>query len=325
MHKPVEFKPNGNDLKKVFYYYGLEFEDKMLCPFHNDSNPSFHANLETGFFNCFACGVSGDAFRFVQLANEKIDELSQLILYHTILNSSKVKKLKLDTARSSKSKTSKEVNREYDLELSHDFYFGLKTIDWRKEDSIYKDYMLQRGFTEKVLNLCKAKLTQTDKNYPLVFPVFDMDEFKGYVCRTTNKVIEKNRKYLYNKGFSRNDTLVGRYNSEVVVICEGYMDALKLRQFGLKYVVAIFGWKITTKQIEKLKAMGVKTIISALDIDAPGKKGTEYLKNYFEVVRFKFPDGVKDPGDLNEKQFKIAYRKTKISYRRRINVNSKQD
>lgn len=32
---------------------------RALCPFHNDRNPSFTANLKTGAFICFACGVSG--------------------------------------------------------------------------------------------------------------------------------------------------------------------------------------------------------------------------------------------------------------------------
>lgn len=314
--KEFEFKPDGNDLKKVFHYYGLDFDEKMVCPFHDDNRPSFHVNFNEGVFHCFACEVSGNAFQFVKLANPKVTGLNQLILFHAILNSDKVKHLKVNK-RGSKSKTEKQQGKELHFEQSYDYYFGLRSIDWRNEDNIYKDYMLKRGFTEDALNLCKAKLTYTNDKYPLIFPIFDMDEFKGYVCRTTNKEIEKHRKYLYNKGFSRNDTLVGRYDNDVVVICEGYMDALKLRQYGLKYVVAIFGWKITHKQIDKLKARGVRTVISALDMDRPGRKGADYLANFFNVVQFKFPEGIKDPGDLNEKQFKVAYRETKKAFRRR--------
>ncbi len=35
-----------------------------LCPFHDDHNPSFSANRETGLFHCFACGKSGSIFDF---------------------------------------------------------------------------------------------------------------------------------------------------------------------------------------------------------------------------------------------------------------------
>lgn len=318
MSKQVFFEPNGNDLKRVMYYYGIEIDDKMICPFHDDNHPSCHINFDEGVFHCFACGASGDAFQFVKLANPSISDLNQLILYYAILNSKKVKGLILGKMRTSNKKESdKRAEHLQDLEFSHDFYYGLKTVDWEWEDDPVKDYMLSRGFTEETLNKCKAKLTYTDKNYPIVFPIYDLDKFKGYVCRTNVKRVEKKRKYLYNKGFSRVDTLCGNYDNEVVVLCEGYMDKLKLEQHGLKNVAAIFGWKITGKQIDKLKSLKVKTIISALDTDGPGRKGTDYLKNFFEVVEFQFPKGAKDPGDLTSDQFKVAYQKTKKVYRSR--------
>ncbi|MGH7198363.1 MAG: CHC2 zinc finger domain-containing protein, partial [Candidatus Omnitrophota bacterium] len=36
-----------------------------LCPFHNENTPSFSVNDERGFFHCFGCGVSGNAFTFL--------------------------------------------------------------------------------------------------------------------------------------------------------------------------------------------------------------------------------------------------------------------
>lgn len=309
------FSPNGDDLKRVFYYFGMPLDDKIVCPFHDDNNPSCHINFDEGVFHCFACGVSGNAYEFVNLATPKLNGLRTLLLYHAILKSDKVKKLKLSKLRESKQKKGKRIDLQNDLEIASDYYFGLKTIDWKKTDSPYKDYMVKRGFTMKALNLTKAKLTYTSDSYPIIFPMFDNGDFKGFVCRTTNPKIEQRRKYLYNKGFSRVDTLAGNYKGDTVVLCEGYMDQLKLRQFGLTNVAAILGWKITSKQIDKLKARGIKYVISALDTDGPGKKGTEYLKNFFEVIRFQFPKGVKDPGDLNKKQFDLAYAKTKKLYR----------
>jgi putative DNA primase/helicase len=41
-------------------------EVQVLCPFHEDRNPSLSINLKTGLYNCFGCGASGDVFSFYQ-------------------------------------------------------------------------------------------------------------------------------------------------------------------------------------------------------------------------------------------------------------------
>lgn len=326
-YKPYTFEPDGNDLQKVMFYYGLEVDDpesRIICPFHDDNRPSMQINLDEGIFHCFACQVGGDAFEFVRLVHSEISGRSQLILYFMILNSKKVNKLKLNNVSANvvERKERSEENKEQEQIMALDYYEGLRTDDWGKVDSIYKDYMIDRGFNTSILNYAKAKLTITDDNYPIVFPIYDNGEFKGYVCRTTNKKVERTRKYLYNKGFSRNSTLGGDYTKKVVVVTEGLFDALRLKQYGLDQVVAIFGWKITKNQIDKLRDQGVTTIISALDLDKPGKEGTDYLRNFFDVIEFQYPlyiegtkELIKDPGDLTEKQFKKAYSKTKKLFR----------
>ena len=44
---------------------------KGNCPFHSEKTPSFHVNLDKGFFHCFGCGVGGDVFKFLEL-HEKV-------------------------------------------------------------------------------------------------------------------------------------------------------------------------------------------------------------------------------------------------------------
>ena len=54
--------------------YDIAVEEKgqkkmARCPFHGDGNertPSMSINDETGYYKCFACHASGDAFSFVQ-------------------------------------------------------------------------------------------------------------------------------------------------------------------------------------------------------------------------------------------------------------------
>ena len=123
---------------------------------------------------------------------------------------------------------------------------------------------------------------------------------------------------MYNAGFSRATTLCGNYGSEkYVFVVEGYMDRLRFVQNGITNVVALLGWKMSAQQEEKLKDAGVTDIISVLDNDECGKKGTKYLKTIsgFNVTRWCFLKGIKDPGDMNEENFNKMYTRTMSKYR----------
>jgi len=67
--KHVELKRSGNDFKGC-------------CPFHGEKTPSFFINPKKGLYNCFGCGVSGNALTFLKdyegmTAAEALKELSR--------------------------------------------------------------------------------------------------------------------------------------------------------------------------------------------------------------------------------------------------------
>ena len=324
--EPFTFKSDGESLAKILTYYGYIPDIssniyKVVCPFHKDVNPSMIVDLSDGNWYCFGCGLSGDAVKFVSLLNPKLNDLKSFLKYLKILKSNKVKKLDFSNRKIKPKKANSEL-----YNIAWDYYYGLSKIDWIKDsdDEVIKakDYMFNRGFKASTLNKCGAKITY-NKAYPIIFPMMDNDEFKGWVCRTNDKEIEKKRKYLYNEGFSRATTLVGNYkNQEYVFVVEGYMDRLKFVQFGITNVVAILGWKMSGEQEAKLKEAGVKYIISALDNDECGIKGTKYLKSIFkEVYRFKYNDGIKDAGEMTKLQFAEMYKNTMKNIKR-IRQNS---
>lgn len=304
---------NGEKLAKVLNHYGL-FENcsnyKIICPFHEDKNPSMVIDLVKGTYFCFGCYCSGDALKFV-MQMEKGDDLQKCKEYVKILNDKKLKQVKVKFERNSTNHN--KINSELYL-MAFDYYNGLKTIDWNKDDSDVKKYMMNRGFTCDSLNKVKAKVNISE-NYPIIFPMLDNGKFKGWVCRTNKKSIEEKRKYLYNEGFRRSNTLVGNYSkNNIPIICEGYMDRLSFIRMGCDTAIAILGWKITPEQIEKLKSKGINKIISALDNDEYGIKGTEYLAKYFEVIRFPFPKNKKDPGEMSNKEIRKALRVLNYNY-----------
>lgn len=313
------FKCGGKELAKVLYYYGLipdvnSMEYKIICPLHNDVNPSMKIDLETGTFFCFGCQESGDAFKLVQKMNPQLNDLQTGIEYFRILKSNKVQRIDL-TGRIKKKKPSKQAYDE-----AHDYYYGLSAVNWKQKEvsedvAEARKYMEERGFDRATLNMCKAKVTY-NYSYPIIFPMMDNECFAGWVCRTDKPAVEQRRKYLYNEGFARRNTLVGRYGrKDYVFVVEGYMDRLRMLQnlhrIGRQEdVVAILGWKISNEQAQKLRDSGVKHIISALDNDPCGRKGTEYLKKLFPVTRFCFLKNIKDPGEMETSAFERMYNKT---------------
>lgn len=310
----IENVSAGNELAKVLWYYNLlpnvaSSTQKIVCPFHKDANPSLLVNLDEGNWHCFGCGKSGNASAFVKYMEEESNDLQALQKYQRILKSSKCSDFKSIMRDSKRKKPKRELYVQ-----AYDYYHGLSKVNWRasKIDEVIsaRNYMENRGFTKEVLNKCKAKVTYS-KNYSIVFPMLDNGKFRGWVCRTTDKNIEKQRKYLYNEGFSRATTLVGNYGTEdYVFVVEGYMDRLKFLQFGYDNVVAILGWKMSSDQMQKLRDKGITRIVSALDNDECGKKGTEFLKKNFPVTRFAYLKGVKDPGEMNQNTFNKMFKRT---------------
>lgn len=307
------FKCGGKELAKVLFYYGFiedtsQSEYKIVCPFHDDVNPSMLCNLSDGSYYCFGCGETGDALKFVRKMSKSGDDLKSLIEYFRVLKSDKCKSVNIrKVAR-------KKKDDKQSLVIALDYYYGLRKVDWKtdEQEEVLKasEYLERRGFSKNTLTKIGAKVTY-NAQYPIIFPMKDNGVFRGWVCRTTSKEVEKKRKYLYNEGFSRATTLVGVYGKKsYVYVVEGYIDMLKMRQNGIHNVVAILGWKMSSEQIEKLRKAGVKNIVSVLDNDEYGKKGTEFLRRHFSVIRFCYKKGFKDPGEMSKKDFEVMNNKT---------------
>lgn len=316
----------ANELAKVLKYYGiLPYSSiavqKIVCPFHDDANPSLSVDLENNTWYCFGCGKFGDAKRFVKLMEKKyhnLNDLDALILYNNVIKSEQYSDISLTRFV----KTRKPNRQLYDE--AYDYYHGLSKIDWRNPGESMEvleasQYMKSRGYSPSTLNKVKAKITYNSQ-YGLIFPMLDNGKFRGWVCRTMRKDIEAKRKYLYNTGFSRATTLCGDYGKkDYVVIVEGYMDRLKFVQCGIEEdnVVAILGWKISDEQCNKLKAKGINKVISALDNDKSGRKGTNYLRTLFKVTRFRYLKGYKDPGEMSKETLYKCYKKTLLDFNKK--------
>lgn len=315
-----------NQFIAALKHYNIYQEDdqyKIICPFHGDKNPSLQINKQTGFFYCYGCGLSGGAFELVKNYEPSLSPIEIYKKLHSFVKEGKGDIGGRDVYTYTNlpythSFVDSKVKYREGIKLAKDFYFNLPETNWYKlpEEAIpILRYMKHRGFTTSTLKKFGAKFTY-NKNYPIVFPMYDNGIFRGYVMRTDDPTVEDQRKYMYNKEFRRRITLPGDYKNSTVILVEGFLDMLKAKQYGIKYVAAVLGWKLTSEQFEKLKRCGVKTIICALDNDECGRKGYKYLKricsvNHISVKRIRYPKTMKDMGDLNKENSKLILKQIK--------------
>nr|DAJ94238.1 MAG TPA: DNA primase, catalytic core [Caudoviricetes sp.] len=302
-------------------HYGIfEPQDKykIVCPFHEDQNASLQINVSDAFFFCYAgCGAQGGSlelyknfYRIQNPGKPPVSDLQASIAIKKIVGS------KFPFGGEDGLRTAVKPKESYRIEITQarEYYYNLPSPCWYRPSKVKeisdesfecRQYMNGRGFSNSILTQFQAKPSM-NKYYPIVFPLLENGIFRGYVMRTFDKQIEEQRKYMYNRGFKRQDALPGRFKGTDTVICvEGYFDLIKANQIGCKNVVCFLGWKASENQLHKLKKNKVKTIICALDSDEAGRKGYHYLqrisKQYgFKIKRLRYPKGIKDFGDIKQ-------------------------
>ena len=310
-----------NTFVALLKHYGIfkpQDKYKIVCPFHEDQNASLQINVSDAFFFCYAgCGAQGSSVElyknFYKIEHPKKPSINDLQASIAI---SKIVGYKFGHTSGNEFRTppkAKESCRQ-EINQAREYYYNLPEPCWYKpsntdaiSDEILqcREYMNGRGFSNRILTQFQAKPSM-NKYYPIVFPLLENGIFRGYVMRTFNKEIEEQRKYIYNRGFRRQNALPGSFKNTDTVICvEGYFDLIKANQLGCKNVVCFLGWKASDRHLQKLKRAKIKTIICALDSDEAGNKGYHYLqrisKQYgFIIKRLRYPKEIKDFGDIEQ-------------------------
>lgn len=297
-----------NKMEAVLYAYNVidpryvKDKFKLNCPFHHDKTPSMVINLKKEYFRCYGCGVSGGPKDFVDLAEEDKNSFEKLLLYKKILNENIDKKIE------NKVEVAQDIEQETFIKNSKDFYKNCFEIDWTEKPN---HYIVNRGYNPFYLNKLGVKIAPS-YDYPLTIPLYDNFEFVGIIRRTISGA---DPKYMYEPGFKKSINLYGKYFEDYLIITEGILDQMKLEQNGIKNCVAIFGWDISDTQIKKVHSVAFN-VISALDNDEKGFQGTLKMEEYFNVIRFPFPDNVKDIGDMTNSQIKRSKKELKKIIRR---------
>lgn len=260
----------------------------ILCPFHDDSNPSLGVHighkLTPGVFHCWSCGASGgwnklaDALRLAPVEYQKIQKVTDKEDPFQVLNTA----LKRDPVL-----LSKEPKIQKGLEeLTND-------VKWR-------------GLGARFLKSLGAQFywhRKTDVDY-LHFPIEMNGVYQGYTLIALSKHAKD--KYLIFADTTKNFFLYDQLpENDYIILVEGHHDTLRLVAEGFP-VAGIFGiesWSPTKRQY--IVAKNPKKVLLLFDGDEGGRRATQEifldLRAGTNVDVFYLPikeGGKLDPGNM---------------------------
>ena len=320
----------------------IDRNNKAICPFHNDKNPSLSFNVKENYYHCFSCGASGDNIKLVM-------ELLKCSFNEAIIfitgNDYKAINYKYNNKDCDK-KNKSIINANYSdiynkfidlldnkeaLSYLKDRCITEKQIIENKIKNLPTDKKEQSLIIKELLkhynedNLIKSGILSKSKEYNnlylfhyrhrLIIPYFDIDGKNIHSIQGRNIDNEEIKpKYLFNK--NAEDSIYNIHKlSDIkdIIICEGAIDALSLERLG--YCAIALSGVSKVNILEKYDILKEYNIYSFSDNDNAGKRlikdiyNIDNYKGSFLIESFTNNSSVKDINELlmksNIKSFKI--------------------
>lgn len=281
----IDLVPKGKN------YFGV-------CPFHDDHSPSMSVSREKQIYRCFTCGASGNVLTFVMNYEnigfvDALKKLGDKVGIHLDIKSSQkdskysefydIYKLSTNFYKNNLNSPLGEEARKYlnSRKITEDM---IKTFDigLSLNDSLSK-MLVKKYDSKKLIDIglsheYNGKIADLFLNR-IMFPIkdlfgnvvaysgrkYDNSDAPKYI-NTKETVIFKKGNILYNY-FSALEEI--RRKKEII-ICEGFMEVIRLYSIGVKNVVALMGTSFTNDQLEVIKKLNVNVVLN-LDNDDPGK------------------------------------------------------
>ena len=328
-----------------------------LCPFHNETAPSFSVDEQKQVYHCFGCKAGGSVIQFVM----DIERLSF----------SEAVAFLADQLHMPLPEMQNDLAYEKRRTLKERIYLANRTaarmyhqLLWQPESSAILHYLQQRGlsdavirrfgigaappsaqvghrlmeegFTEEELVQAGLMLRREGRTFDMfrnraMFPIIDTyGNVLGFGGRAMGDAMPKylntsdtpafNKRYTV---FAANLLRKARGLTRVILV-EGYMDVVALSQFGVEGVAATLGTALTPEQARLLHRFAPEVYI-AYDGDRAGQKailrGLEVLEGENVPVRvLDFPGGL-DPDEFIRQEGLEAFQALKpisaVTYRMR--------
>jgi DNA primase len=325
--------------------------DRMvgLCPLHDERTPSFTVSPSKQLFKCFGCDAGGDVLSLVQLKEGLGFPAALEFLAHRAgieleretgdpgVEARRARALipldraaafyaaHLRTPRSPEAAQAAEylASRGINEATREHFVIGFAPVG---KDPLVRS-ATSAGFSTKELSEV-GLVSRPRGGGPLqdrfrgrlMFPVCDMrGRVLGFGARKLGTA--RGPKYVNSPSgaiYCKRELLYGAHHARaiaaktgVVIVVEGYIDALAMHQAGIVNTVALMGTSITEQQIGRLKRLA-PTVVLMLDGDDAGaaailRAGALTRPFGLEVLVATLPADT-DPADLLEREGASAVR-----------------
>ena len=270
----------------------------VLCPFHDDTEPSLSVNFEEKLFNCFSCGEAGDILSFVaKMENASIPEAARIM---TDLCGVTVPQQKTD------------VRRDGKRAGEHGGEEGNKPLGFTLDLDPTHPYLGGRGLSQETikrfgLGFCAHGLMKDRIGIPIHDEHGTLIAYAGRWV--SDEVPDGVPKYLLPRGFKKSDVLFNLNriaSADHVILVEGYWSVFRLHALGIS-AVALMGRTLSKEQEELLACSSARFMTLLLDGDEAGRAAAQALlptvtRNWF-VYHAELPDG-QQPDTVDEEELR---------------------
>ena len=281
---------------------------KARCPFHTEKTPSFFVFPERGTWHCFgSCATGGDVFSFV-MKKEGIDfsEALRLLAERAGVALPSRKRERSEEARAERLYGAMEAAALFyhrtlreaasaEAARRHLAHRGISADTIERFQLGYspdardalRAHLAERGYSPDELTAAGLIVAREDGGWRdmfrnrLMIPIAsEKGRVIGFGARALGDGTPKYMNSPQSALFDKSGSLFGLDRAReaireqgLVIIVEGYMDALIAHQYGFANVVASMGTSLTRRHVDLVKRL-TRNIALALDADAAGDEAT---------------------------------------------------
>ncbi|MCL2386142.1 MAG: DNA primase, partial [Defluviitaleaceae bacterium] len=283
-----------------------------ICPFHNESTPSFSVNRDKQIFYCFGCNAGGNVISFIKRIEnmdfpDALKFLANRVNFNLPEKSTSPQAKIQSAARETAAKLNKLAARFYYDYLHGDGANSANAIKYLEDRGVNPTLMRRFGlglspdawdgllkkFAEtppedfETAGLAKKSQKNDSRHYDrfrnrLMFPIID---HRGRVIGFGGRVMGESEEAKYINSpetalFLKSECLYGlnlakKSHSGEIIIVEGYMDVLSMHQHGFANTVGVLGTALKNTHARLLKNVGCHTAILILDSDDAGLRAAQ--------------------------------------------------